>query len=397
MSGILMHRKKILNNLIKKLKSLGYKYAASEVNELSEWDESWHEEAVKEFGGEPISEEQYLEENISNVGIGDKSHYVTISPKNMFSMPFYMEVMKAHNFKPISTGESGTSFLGEGVFGVVFRGAYNGKDSAIKIVPYGYEEDSSEIDVWNKMLKIKDSMPEEYRKHIPDIYALGKSSIMNEYNEEMKYCYIIMEVLKPLDSQTRNIISGFAYAFPKDTPDESEILKDNDYLVWLAKLCAQVFTATQVGMSVGMQNIDLSKVYKIIFDNLKDINEANINNVATMIVEYFNSLYKEMFKKNISSKKINEIIKAISMRIIGSYSLRRMPNSYYTSEQISSGYYTKDLLPYWNQHPRVTSFLKMLNYLKDKHNIEWSDVHSNNIMIGNDDNLKLIDLGYFKI
>ncbi len=150
----------MLNNLIQFLYQNNLLKEAQQVENLQEYAEPWHEEAVNEFGSEPISEEDYFKQNFQD-------------NENPYLNDVRKKILEKHNFQ-IFLDEN--TLLGTGAFGRVFKGVYQGKPAVAKIIVknYGIPQQVAdmaykEAKVWNQILQAKQSLPPDLQSFIPTI------------------------------------------------------------------------------------------------------------------------------------------------------------------------------------------------------------------------------------
>lgn len=360
--------KDLLYKLIESLIKIGSDEAAGDVSEL--YEEDWHEEVVKEFGEEPVSEEEYFDENFKylNNQFGEFSDYYNI--------------MEKEGFKPYRVSTSASPFLSSGASGVVFRGIYNGKDAAMKIVLDNTGH--NEIAMWNNIIKIKNAMPGEYSKYIPTIYKTGhgniKSKVIGGVGAELEYYFVVMEFLRPLDAKRKDVLFGNI----RSSDVAATLLKDEDFLYEIAKSIVN-----RVYVPEDLKNmLDVNYIFKILLESLggEDYYES-IEEASKHIAKYIKQITDNNFQDyELSSYIDDEVYSIIDYRL----SAKEFPMFY--------SQFAGELEDYksWSvNNPELYNFIGMLNYMHENYGIRWRDVHSGNIMIGNDDNLKLIDVGYF--
>ena len=204
--------------MIKELKALsdwlkagGYIRTSQMVEDLSEYDEPWHEEAVKEFGSDTVDEDKYFEDNFYE----DKKPL-----SDYIEKPIDYKIMEKEGFKYYAPG-SKSEYLSSGVFGSVYRGIYNGSPAVIKVMRgKSTRNDDNEVANWKAILEAKPGLTPEMQKHIPNIYKVNSSSITYQSRtdyipgkdsdvygpKDIKYEVVIMEELFPLD---RNMQEAF--------------------------------------------------------------------------------------------------------------------------------------------------------------------------------------------
>lgn len=224
------------------LRLSGYHKVAQQVEELSktieplknseEYSEPWHEEVVQEFGGEPISEDEYLDQ--INFPLDKKPFYLDYNEVDL-PTDLVKKLFDQHEIKLVSaTGKS--QLIGYGSFGAVFRVVYKGKPGVAKLIinelkkiNEGYlGRNDREAENWKKIQDNLDKFPTKLRKHLPIIYDIidGKIDAYLEHQDigfnQLNYQIIIMEELFPLSKYLKQIF--------KQPSEYSYIIKDEEFV-----------------------------------------------------------------------------------------------------------------------------------------------------------------------
>ncbi len=339
--------KHILNKLSNWLIKNAQQQEAQQVQELTEYEEPWHEEAVQEFGSEPISEEEYADQNFKE----------DIST-------FRNDILIENNFK---TYVAKDKELGAGYYGRVYRGTYNGKPAAAKIITK--EEGLREVKVWQKILNAADSLPPELKKHLPEIYLLK-----TDISEGQPYSLIVMEELRPLNRNLFEIINRFG---EQNKASFNLLLKDTDYVYNLSKKIVKDILNSS--LSQKMKNLTASEVFEIIFGALTFDSDSRAHNSYQLGRELKNKYQLDYDDQHQLS---NIFFRATDFFVT--------PKAIPMSQR---GLNNDDT---WLRMPETKQYFEMLQEL-DKYGIEFDDQHAGNVMMGKDDNLKLIDVGAFDI
>lgn len=89
------------------------------------------------------------------------------------------------------------SYLGQGAYGKAFAAVKNGREYAVKIGSTGREE---EINIIDKMISMRDKLPEEVARHIIKFYSPSELGFRDEvYDERGQLFYVsVAELLQPL-------------------------------------------------------------------------------------------------------------------------------------------------------------------------------------------------------
>lgn len=337
------------------------------------------EELAREFGGEPISEEEWLSEELSEPikGFyeGGKDYYGEVKEDvHVDEYRFIDAIFKENGISLVSAGGR-EAFLGHGAFGKVFRAVWKGKPVAVKVSADKLGR-GDEVNVWKKILDVKAGMPDNLSKHIPEIYFLKSGKLNGGFYE-----LIIMEELKPLDE---NLISKFT----GDYLDNKEETIYTD----LERVLMQVIRGLK---SWGYEyNVGTEDVIKI---KDKFYQKENISLLLNIIKSSKDS-------KEASKKVINELIKII--KDMG-YDVAKTKEFYHLMLGYISHSFTGGLsMPMdsgdslWLDSkmedfpPETKSLAEALRYLEEN-KVYWGDLHEYNVMVGGDGNLKIIDVGLY--
>ncbi len=351
------------NNLIKE---------AQQIKELEpkEWAEPWHEEATKEFdqpAEEELTEEDYLEKTkphpVDLLNYQDKIRPIT--PKNI---DFLLEICRKLDFYPVSTGDKGP-VIGKGAEGTVLRGIYDGQPAVIKI----HSQVSSEIKTWEHIQKNFNNISAQSQKYFPKIYLLKSGSFTDKYQNLKTYSAIIMEELLPLPNYLKSLIE-YGKESTEITPEYQQLIKNPEFLYEVSKTLIK-----EIGFSHD-SSLNPANLMKILYQNFeanKSLQE-NFDKTLNKILEFFQS-YDSYFK----GESLNKIIFSI---------LQYYFNFHAWKQSLSSS--TNDI-PY-QYLPETQNFLQALEDLENI-GVYWSDLHEDNLMMGKDGNLKIIDVGQYRI
>ncbi len=340
------------------------------LQDLSEYTEPWHEEAVQEFGSEPVSEEDYLEQfrEPSGVVYSDPARTQT-----------YESILKKEKFTPIS-GSRKVPYLSAGAYGVVFRGIYQGQPAVAKII-VGNQGDQ-EIKVWEKILESKDKLSPEFQKHIPQIYALLEGEIKDKYADQLRYQMVVMEELKPLNSQISSVVKS------KENSNKKEVIKSilkNEEYLWQAALDL----SKEANEFFQKEILEPGTVLKFLLEyQYQEEEDDDIPNLEPLIEKIF-QYYQDKFQ--IQGREASQLKDLISDYITNYISIYPIYSQFPTSEKNLYG----DV--YFENLPETQSLLATLKMLSENFGISWKDLHSKNMMLGQDGNLKFIDVGLYEL
>jgi hypothetical protein len=401
-------------NILNKIKSLsvwlknnGYIKEAQELEEIDieEWKEPWHEEAAKEFGADPITEEEYYSKEISPQKL-DATRYDVSVPEVV-----YLKIMEKEKFQPSSAG--GKSLLGVGVMGKVFRGIFNSQPVAAKIIIEGtYDSDTfqeNEYENWKIILEAKQKMPEKLKKHIPNIYHMNSGTInINEFKEEeiskldrmyevdssvpISYSIIIMEELNKLSERMRELFRGYGQESERQ---KMRLLKDDDYLFTVSKNIKNALEERFNYLSVNENDI-----FKILYDNLKsdapDVRDPKWNEVTSNVSKLiYNLIEKQSERASDSSYDIERIVAGtLRSAIRPRMGVPREWRHYDKTDPEGVGEHIGHSA--LRSMPETENLMETLETLAVDFNLGWKDFHANNVLMGNDGNFKIIDVGLYE-
>lgn len=369
---------------------------APQLDEPIEIEEDWEEEAAKEFGAEPISEEEYLAQNLTYPLKEENLHRDSREYLNL-----YKQIISKEGLQTVAANGR-SPVLGQGGFGLVVNLIYNGKPAAAKI---GIDADlDNELENWKTIQSSLDKFTPEQRKHIPNIYAILEGEVVrdgNKYFDDIVYNYyvIVMEKLKPLSAQLTHIITGIA---TQTKQSMNLLLKDEEYLYEVSKDLIKKLSerfadsskqkSPSQEISEAILTISPKDILQLILKYLRASNpnkyvaNASFNVLYTeltyFIIDKVKPLVNDIENK---TQSINFNIKTIlggSIEVSSGF-----PSRYneFSAEQIR-----------WKHIPEVKNYFELLQTLSKDFNMAWDDVVTKNIMQGDDGNLKLIDIGLYK-
>jgi serine/threonine protein kinase len=287
--------------------------------------ESDWEEAAKEFGSEPISEEEYLESVSLDPEFGRQKYILTWLNK--------------HGIKIFNTGKKG--WLGQGSNGIVYNGIVDGKDCVVKV-----SDEDSDCENWNKILKIKDGMPEELKRHIPEVYKIISEHLPEMHVYQNNACVIAMERLLPIPHDIKVMFGKTDLRFRRSIYDNVDSISKDIY-----------------NLLPGFRPSEDDIKEKII-DYLRDNKNLNLN--IYDLAKYLP--ISPIYRWEITSKLLNYSTFPLNFDDDTDYAYNAATESLY----------------------------KALKWL-EKNGIGWGDLHYENIMMDKNGTLKIMDVGMFQI
>jgi hypothetical protein len=352
-----------------------FKKLAQEIKDLDtdteEYAEPWHQEVVEELNKKD-------EESLKN--LEDKYTY-SQDELNLTNIKVdtIQQILEKENFKALYSNRSVVA--GRGAYGVVLRGVYQGKPAVIKIETNIGRPVTNEINNWMLILKLKETMPPEYKKHIPDIYKLNSDSVFKS-GKETFYSVIIMEELFKLNDEIGELMS---VGTPNSFMTIVELILNN--LDYVYQVSVDISNSLEQFESTYFRELQLPSshsVFKIIYNNLINLKSQNINKVT-------------FYDKN-----TDEIVNQIKIKTGKIYSLFIAPvdlkNNIHShlSKMFRRFPDSKQKSFVWENMPETQNFFKTLEYLNQNANLSWNDLHIGNVMMDRDGNLKIIDVGLYE-
>lgn len=395
-----------LDKLYLWLKSAGFNSTAQVVKQLNEKslvEEVELEDNNDEFDEEPISEDEYFEQEFSTpLDMYDYTHVPAAeihAPQNHV----YNAILKQHNIQPVSVGGK-SPLLGAGRYGVVSNVIYKGKPAVVKIIVQGFY-DENEVSNWRHVLSNLDKLPENERKHIPEIYDIISGEMDVEHEGEVVYDLIIMEQLRQLPAELKNFFTDpwkeeredFDHE-PQDTRSLKHLLKDEEFIYKISNIIkANVIKSLSTHMESNpegpvknaaelFKNINAAYIQKIILDdanNYAETSSAKRYSLASKISKYVTSIV-DTFNFGISPRDLTISIDQWLSHLIDTEST--LPLSYNDFGAKAEK---------WDFIPEMSGYVNALKTLAIDLKLEWRDLHQENVLLGADGNLKIIDIGLY--
>jgi serine/threonine protein kinase len=403
-----------MKSLIKLSKWLSNSSYFKEAIAVEKIQKDW-EDAAREFGSKPISEEQYLKENISRPA---RTFLTANEARNI-------EILNQYGFQVLDA-EGRSPFLGGGAFGKVYRGTYKGLPTVAKIITdfnisrhfrlRGQNLEAAtnlienEVDNWKKILAAKEHLPPHLKKHIPITYELIEEKIptvlaeKQELNSDVQTIkIIIMEELSQLPEDLLARISGPFFVSSREGFQNkriADLVTDPDFLYEASKTFVDILNKRistyrdQTVLKYVPEIITPQAVHKIFLENISNLKEMVLGDTS---FEIRNLIVKKIFQYLFLNLKyyINDIKKEDIETELGYAIKHAIYNSFLPREVPYSADEGKYIAPHLKHEPEVKGLVELLLTLRDQFGIKWRDVRADNLMMGKDGNLKIIDVGLF--
>jgi hypothetical protein len=326
-------------------------------------------------------------------------------------------VLRRHSIEPLRY-VAGTEALsrGEGdrsTQGNVYEVLFEGERAIAKIIP----DTNPEVDIWKRILEIKDSISEKQARHLPKIYKI----IEDRFDS-----IIIMEVLEETSAHIRDILKSRSMGGWVKNPETEEweqeargergFVKDEKYvnevlirafedavdilgkeLTGLNEDIFRAFASERNSIRVEVERKLLQRETSV--ENLKEVVENNLSRILKMF-----GIPANDFVDKISTQVFQNIKKyfdAAPRPIAKYYSTDGIDSTLSVLEGDPAGFgpgtknrikklkeereksvYTESPESFFyseNYMPETKSLYSLLQTLKE-YGIKWSDVHANNLM-----------------
>lgn len=383
-----------ISTLLLSLANLGLSYERRQLirlaTELPNVPKDW-EEAAEEFGSEPISEDEYLDKVAPKPVLSSKLQGVKTARKQE---DIVYDLLTKYNVRPVSAGQ--IDIIGAGCFGFVIRAVYSGKPVVAKIaIAEAGKVISRDVLNWKKILDIKRTMPDNLKKHIPEVYLvveesfdnsgasiLGQLFAMFRYKPGWSFQLIVMEELKPLAGDMAGVLSGY-----KISPSTINVRLDH----LLSKINSLLVKFNLMPMTAD----DLHDTIKGI--KLRDISRPGKAPTRAGQAVYVTTydIVNVVMSHVILTNKLSDVevarLKRYEFRVL----LEDITKEVFDWDEISFPIDSKDSATHY-QSEDTSGLLETVKYLRSN-GINWGDLHANNVMLGQDGNIKITDVGHFEI
>lgn len=351
--------------------------AIQDLSEPEEYAELWHEEATTEFGANPITEDEYAEENFG-AGVDDLVSFE--KEVNETDAEILKLIAQKEGVQILQTG---SSLLGAGVYGKVIRGVYQGKPVAAKIIFDNKLEFSKEAENWKKILIAAKTLPPDLKKHIPMIYKINKDEIFYQ-NINLNYEIIVMEELFPLNGELKRLFKHQDYK-----PHSEQLLKDEEYLYKISLAISDYVIKVSSRLGLNIKTLDPTKLMKVLL-NLGRIKYYDAEKIIKVVVNYLGKTY-DLYGVNEKGRKIPFIKSDSGLDLYDG--LYDVVSKFFRPDGMPK--FQGDPTQFWEDLPETSSFYQTLKTLSSNYGIKWGDVHHENVMMDANGNLKIIDAGKY--
>lgn len=317
-------------------------------------------EAEKEFGADPIEEEEYL----SKVSPVPDSNILATKEVNAINL------LKSKGIVPVVAGD--TDIIGKGSFGKVIRVVYKGKPAVAKIAfeinDRRATELNKDVENWKKILALKDQMPEDLRKHLPEVYLLEEDSVkMGRYFGDIteNYQLIVMEELYPLSRGLKGIMNKGRHS----VSSMGNVLED-----FISEFNEFIYH------EYNLPSISSARLMKLVSEDAWS-STVTATDIGRVLIEHLVKIYP-----TINNRQFEDIKRQIFYLLDNDDNLSDMGRMSFPVSGNMQGTFKPT--------EEFSGLYAMLLWLRE-HGVTWFDVKPANVMLGRDGNIKIVDVGAF--
>lgn len=363
--------KNYLLNLYKFLKSAGHE----EADELAE------------FYSDPISEDEYFKENFEESPETKDSKYAqnyNVADLLEISKESLNNILDKYKIRITST-KGKTPRVGAGASASVYDCIYEGKPAVVKL-----SREADAVQVWEKILSLK--IPEQYASCIPKIYLLATENLASSKSpyKNVEISIIVMEKLKPLPSWLYN--QRLQQHPQKQNYQAALNLAKNITKSVIQSISEPKFNHLLYVLEETKNNIIANENHYslLVYDFL--IKHYLNNHIAPDRYETANIILMQIFKLPKDFELAYPIRILIQKYLDIHENKSYFHSNYFDFSQKHNQRETKNLV-HNPEFRRISAFMHFLA----QHKIYFCDLHSANLMIDQDGNIKIIDTENFDI
>jgi hypothetical protein len=209
------------------------------------------------------------------------------------------------------------------------------------------------------------------RKKIPSRLAVHLPIVYISFHDEEENLYgAVVEMLEPLDPHLQSILYGYT---PRLSSQIIPILKNKEFITNLVNTIVKHYADEELNSKARNSIIINVSKYLLDVDYSKGtIHQAQKKALDVLRYKVIEAVYKaQPDYKDRSYKNLHDISSKIASKYLAiSNDQSVFPES--AEEKVEAGIAKKI--------PGAKSLIELLELLRDKYNIEWADLHGNNIM-----------------
>jgi hypothetical protein len=301
------------------------------------------------------------------------------------------------------------AYLGGGAYGDAYAAVKDGREYAVKI---GGRARAQEMKVIDKFIEIRDSLPEQVKKHIIKFYSPEELSFFDDRFKDSKgnlYYVSVAELLQPLTPGDRKKLEASMY---KHT-DNIEVIKNP---FWSNREWGEVeeILLNKLEEKELTKRLFVDALYKarelITKDEKRNLalyakekGDKSTKKTSFAWDDIWTKMIMDKFSQTESGKRlINHYIKNMEMesQMALAYILQMVTTAgrliFFANLPIDYSYKDKDKDPDVLPAGELKSFNRAMKFLRDKLDILPTDIHQENIMRRGDDWV-VMDVGLFQL
>jgi type III secretion system FlhB-like substrate exporter len=305
----------------------------------------------------------------------------------------YKELLLSLDIIPLNLPSSkNSSIVGFGASAIAMKVLFKGKEAIAKL-----SHQKSDIENLKKISDLKDKLPSNLKKHLPEVYFTRFSN-----NPATEPHIAIVEELYPTN---KHVLSVLFAEFPR-----------NKWQIIVEKFQNKSFVRQLVGKflsfptSSGISNIFKSRMkdgvnllteffYKYQYpEQYMSFDPVEFSDSCKDILEF---LFVDLDLDLDQQQEIDIHLSLIKNEIYSFWKRIVLDYDKYKFNALFPGSSESDLLEIRlslaRQFPEARSLIKLLTYLKDSFGVYWEDLHEGNIMQRKNGDLVISDVGLFRI
>jgi hypothetical protein len=306
------------------------------------------------------------------------------------------------------------AYLGSGAYGKAFVAIKDGKEYAVKI---GDARRQDEMRVIQKLIDIRDSLPEDIKKHIIKFYSPEELGFKDKVKDDKDILYhvSVAELLQPLKP------GDFKKFTSQKIYDKTDNIEVNKNPFWSNSEWGEVENALLGNLGEGEipERLFVDALYEVrklitkrdklsLLMYAKEPSARGEKGSSTSGPKFFwSEIWTEMimdrlFKGEKGKRLANHFIKNMGMEPQAALAnIWQMVDKagnliFFANLPVDYSYGDEDTDPNVLPAGELKSFHKAMKFLRDKYDIAPSDIHSGNVMRRGDDWV-VMDVGLFEI
>jgi serine/threonine protein kinase len=282
------------------------------------------------------------------------------------------EILLRVGLLPIPHSEFGTSYLGAGAFTTAYEALYQGKRVAAKVTKQPHEAKAAQ-----RMIEVRPNLPDRVARHVVHFYDVLWDDVTNNN-------VIVAEILQPMPESLRK--SFWTYANEGKHSNKNVLSLVANPTMFASTVMFRINKMYKnVVHGVGSKKLQQLKQF-LASGALDDVLEKFVFSPSIP----FQKLVEQVIGTIVSDEKMVKEIAFCIVTVVEDVRLqRRFPLNKYEYD------YASDYVPASSKE--LNELVFAVKHLHRKYNIEWRDLHDDNIMVRpSTGELVISDVGLFR-